>query len=58
MVMAVEDRTLHARWRAVLAGIAPPADPAIRALGHDAVVATREMLKATGHADAADKLAP
>jgi hypothetical protein len=55
---APPERRLHARWRAVLAGIAPPNDPAIRAFGRDAVRATREMLTATGHPDAADKLAP
>ena len=52
------ERALHARWRAVLAGIAPPADPAIRALGKPAVTATRTMLTELGHPDAADKLAP
>jgi len=55
---APPERRLHARWRAVLLGIAPPADPAIRALGKSAVLATREMLVETGHPDAADKLAP
>jgi hypothetical protein len=55
---AAPERRLHARWQAILVGIAPPADPAIAALGDAAVTATRAMLKATGRDDAADKLAP
>jgi hypothetical protein len=55
---AAPERRLHARWQAILVGIAPPADPAISALGDAAVTATRAMLKATGRDAAADKLAP
>jgi hypothetical protein len=55
---AAPERHLHARWRAILLGLAPPADPAVAALGDVAVAATREMLTKTGRTEAADKLAP
>jgi hypothetical protein len=37
-------RRLHARWRAILLGKATADDPAIAALGEEAVRATRVML--------------